>query len=404
MLFLSLLQLSSAKAPVIIIPPLYGTNLWTTYEHTNLPKKCPQSQNDSELWLDPYYFLPGKLDCLFSLLTVYEDENGNATNLPNVSLHVHDFGGEESNRYVAHLPKLGAQFVVSFAKAIDTFKKNGYTLKKDLYVIPYDWRLAPVFIDEVYQGIEDIVHRAYEENGQQKVTIFGFSMGGFVTQQFMSKHTQEWKDKYISQTVFLAPSFTGAIEMLYWVHLKRIQILPKYSTPAVNLMMQSWPCIFAHMPNPGVWDNFTVIIGPDGEEYKSNDVRNIIETNSFIDKQFMRMYGKAEQIISEFPKSTGVPTTIVFNSGVTTVERLKFKDWKKTPTTINGFGDGRIPSYGLQKVCDHWPDTRCIDLHNGHESFSHQPMISNQHILDMIYNLTTFEDPVLLKDESWYKA
>ena len=402
-MFFAFLGKSLSIAPVIMVPPMYGTNIWATYNQTDLPKKCRKSMNDSELWFDPYYLIPGKLDCLFSLLTIFSDEEGNPHNYPNVTTSIHDFGGETATRYVAHIPKLNAKFVISFAKAIDTYKAHGYTLKKDLYVIPYDWRLAPTFIDSVYEGYEELIYKAYEENDHQKVTLFGFSMGGYVTQQFLTMKSQEWKDKYIEKVVYMAPSFVGSAEMLYWVYLQRIVILPRYNSPAVNLLMQSWPTIHSHMPNIPLWDNYTVIYGPDGTEYKANDVTRIIKNNSYIDPQFFKMYDKASKVLQDYPKWTGVPTTIVFNSGLPTIDQLNFTDWHKKPITITHEGDGRIPAYPLKKICNEWNNTRCIELHSKKESYDHQPLITNQHVLDIIYNLTTNQEPTFVKGEKWYK-
>ena len=40
----------------------------------------------------------------------------------------------------------------------ELLKKNGYTMRKDLFAAPYDWRLAPVGLTEYWPKLQMLIH------------------------------------------------------------------------------------------------------------------------------------------------------------------------------------------------------------------------------------------------------
>lgn len=124
---------------------IFGSNLWVTYNDTNLPWYCPKSENDKLLWLSASYLLPHKVNCMLKLMTTFIDENGKITNWPNSSVYVRDFGGDESARYIIQTDLFHQKFGSSFVYFVEHFKKLGWEIKKDLFVAPFDWRIAPTF-------------------------------------------------------------------------------------------------------------------------------------------------------------------------------------------------------------------------------------------------------------------
>ena len=390
MTFLLLLKLTLEQQPVVLVPPFYGTNLWTTYNQTNLPWFCPQEENDTLLWVGPKFLLPHRVSCFFNLMTTFLDENGKITDWPNTTVSIHDFGGDESTRFAAHLKTFNISAVVTYARIVDTFKERGWTLKKDLFIAPYDWRVAPTYSEGFFEQLKGLIERAYADNGNEKVVLFGFSLGGFLSQQFMSKYvSQQWKNKYIKQAILMAPSFTGTTDNLHNFWIKRTPLMPLIKMDALDLVLESWPVCHVHMPNEFIFANETIIYGPNGEEYKAPDVYNLIMNHHVVRNEFLTMYEKSEKILREEPKDLGVPTTILYNTAVPTTTKLNFtKGWNKKPKKIKGRGDGAILGDGLDWACRYWKQTRCFDFRNPSKEFHHQPLISNQYVLDVITNIT----------------
>lgn len=389
-MFFFLFATSFSKNPIVLLPPFYGSNLWVTYNKTDLPWTCPKSENDTLLWVNPKYVLPHTINCMFRLLTTYLDDNDQITDYPNTTISIHDFGGDESARYAVNIGLLNMSTVVTYANCIDEFKSKGWTLKKDLFVAPFDWRIAPTYLGNFYVQLKELIEKAYELNDGHKVAIFGFSLGGFTTQQFLSKHvSQEWKDKYIEQAILLSPSFTGTTSNFYNLWRKRSPLMPIIKTEALSELFESWPIIHVHMPNEVIFENETLIYGPDGEEYKATQLYDLIMShNKLRSQQFIKMYNKSEEIMREEPKELGVKTTILFNSQRKTPLRYNFsKGWEKNAQIINGEGDGTVLADGIRYVCKKWTNTRCMDFHNPAEEYNHQPLISNDHVLNIITNI-----------------
>ena len=380
----------NARKPVILIPCFYGTNLWVSYNKTNLPWYCPQEENDTLLWIGAKYALPHNMNCFFKLMSTFLNEKKEISNWPNTTISIHDFGGDESNRHVFSFQKFNLSVVVTYANIVDSFKSKGWILKKDLFVAPYDWRIAPTYSEEYYAQLKKLVEDAYKQNNNTKVTLFGFSLGGFMAQQFLAKFAdQEWKDKFISQAILLSPSFTGTGDNVYNMWVKRIPFVPWIKTESLDFMLESMPVCQVHMPNEFIFQNETIIYGPDGEEYKAPDLYYLLKNKTIFRKEFDEMYEKSEIIMREAPHDLGVNTTLLFNSAIKTTVKLNFSNgWDGKPVKIKGEGDGTVLSKGLKWACKNWTRTRCFDFNNPNKEFQHQPMISNDYVLDIISNIT----------------
>ena len=142
MTFLLLLKLTLEQQPVVLVPPFYGTNLWTTYNQTNLPWFCPQEENDTLLWVGPKFLLPHRVSCFFNLMTTFLDENGKITDWPNTTVSIHDFGGDESTRFAAHLKTFNISAVVTYARIVDTFKEGALVCDAMCGIGPFAVRAA----------------------------------------------------------------------------------------------------------------------------------------------------------------------------------------------------------------------------------------------------------------------
>jgi lecithin-cholesterol acyltransferase len=89
---------------------------------------------------------------------------------------------------------------------IDFMCLKAYTIRKDLFGAPYNWLTTPVFIDAFHRPFRELVELSYAQNDGQKVTIVGYSCGGFNLQICLTTRvTAEWKRKYIEKVIFLAP-------------------------------------------------------------------------------------------------------------------------------------------------------------------------------------------------------
>lgn len=398
MLFLILFtkQITPIK-PVILVPPLYGTNLHVSYRDTDLPWYCPKSMDDDLLWIDPKFLVPPRYNCVLQLLqTEFNNETGKVSNKKGVDITVHDFGGEESVQYVDG-GFLGFQFFDTYASMLDYYKSNGYEIGRNLFTAPYDWRLAPIALYDFWPNMKQLVERAYEINNC-KVTIMGFSCGGFTLHQFLAKHVkQSWKDKYVEKVVFLAPSFGGTMDTFNVVFSRKMPMLKFIHSKDVDGLIEGLPFVHSHYLNQKVYGDTPVVIGPDGENYTAKDLPGLLSKHNKISSQFHEVMKMGMQLQKETISDINLPTTFVYNSGYPTHFQTNFKNgWNEPPEIINDKGDGTIPSKAIEWACNNWDHKNspkmCIDLENHELRFRHQPMSRNPFIHELLFNLTANSD------------
>ncbi|OHT04951.1 Lecithin:cholesterol acyltransferase family protein [Tritrichomonas foetus] len=396
MLFLFLSLIDSLK-PVILLPPLYGTNLHVTYNQTDLPWYCPKQMNDELLWVDPKLLVPPRYNCVFQLLLgFYDNETDKIVNRPGVNISVHDFGGEESNQYVDS-GIFGFQFIDAFASMLKYFKDHGYVVGKNLFVAPYDWRFAPAAIYDFWPQLQNLIELAHSSNNM-KVTLMGYSCGGFNLHHFLTKRiTEDWKQEHIEKIVFLTPSFGGTHDVFDSLFNRYSPLLPYLRNADIANMCEGLPCLHSHLLNHEVYGDIPLVRGPDGETYTARELPDLLIKHNRIKGQYINMLKHSVEYQKEAPADINLPTTIVYNTGMPTHILFDFKrGWDKSPTVEQGRGDGTIPSNAAEWACDHWDHKNtpkiCIDLDNHEKRFKHQPLTYNPFIHELIFNLTSRSD------------
>ena len=393
-LFITLITI---KMPIIFVPPLYGTNLHVSYNtsYVNNHIYCSKTAYDDILWVNTKYFFPPMYNCLFNLLTVnYDKENDRYKSIPNVNISIHDFGGEESVKFIDD-GIMGYHIIESFQSLIQKFKNEGYEMRKNLFAAPYDWRFAVLGLDEFYVKLKKLIEEdAYEKNDRQKVTLFGFSTGGFILQHFLSEIIDEkWKEKYIHKAVFLAPSWGGAGLTVYSFMEKVFPPIPVIKSNDLSAMIQSMPVIMQHFPNWEIFGNFPVVRGPGEISYNASQVGELLINLERLTGDNIYTYKKIEKHIKKAPKPIGVPTTIIYNSGLDTDFGLRYKNWNKPPVMVPVRGDGTIMARGVEYACKNWPASDetpilCIDMARDDHHYKHSVLATNPYVHHLVYEHT----------------
>lgn len=398
MISILLLPLAYCLKPVILIPPLYGTNLHVSYNKTDLPWYCPKQLNDSLLWVDVNLLLPPpRYNCIFNLLQgFYDNETGKIVNREGVDIQVHDFGGESSVRYVDN-GIFGHQLIDAYASMIQYFKSHGYVVGENLFITPYDWRFAPVAIHDFWPRLQEIIERAHRINNE-KVTVMGYSCGGYNLHHFLTqKVTEEWKQEHLEKIVFMAPSFGGTMDVFDSLFNRYSPVIPFLRNEAVANMCEGLPCLQSHLLNHEVYGDIPLVRGPNGETYTARQLPELLIKHKRIKGNYINMLNMSVEFTKKAPADINLPTTIVYNTGMPTNLLIDFRyGWNNTPVFELGKGDGTIPSNGAEWACDHWDHKNtpkiCIDLDNHEKRFNHQPLTYNPFIHELIFNLTSRSD------------
>lgn len=431
------IEAQSTKKPIILLPGLYGTNLYVSYdENVKVPWYCPKRMDDELLWIRTRLLFPPFLNCV-ALLTQgkFDNETQKINNLPGVNISVKDFGGRASVDYIIknqdkfkpydpHHEKGKLTFFDNFGSMINRFQNEGYEVGKDFLIAPYDWRFAPLFIDDFWLRLRNLIENVYNESNGQKVTLLGFSMGCFMIQQFLAaeqliKNSQgktvdgrpvwtsvkdpnvavsdEWKEKYIEKVIFLAPSFGGSIKAFDGMIRRFSPLVPFYRTEYIADMSTSIPGFYSHWPNYKIFEGLIAVRGPDGQNYTIEQLRDLVYNYSHIKKEYVPIMDISIDLQRDAPIDIGekIPLTIIYNTKIPTTSFLDYKDgWDHDPIRIkNGIGDGSLPAKGILYACDHWnfKDRHlvCIDLEkNDDKNFNHGALTRQPIVIDLIYNAT----------------
>ena len=385
------------KDPIILIPGLYSSNLIATYNQLYKKKwYCPSSMNLTLFWLDYRYTIPPFFNCLMELLKGHYDPiKDEISSDPGLTIETEDFGGEKGLSFVDKVGFLGKKNFPVFHNLFKIFQNNGYTIKQNLFGAPYDWRIAVSGIEKTFfPKLKNLIEESYKINYPKKVTLYAFSLGGLCLHRFLTEYVDEkWKNRYIEKQILISPSIGGSPSSLLTAWNQVFPYLPFLQTTSTKEASEFSPTIYSNFPNSFIFENKTLIIGPNNETYNTNDLFNFFIKHQKITEKGFKLYNKSIQNSYKYPINPNITTYIIYNSGVLTLNQLDFnKGFNKKPQSIFSKGDGTILSDSIEWICKKWSETNntfCYDLNNNDSSFIHHNMVSNDVINNLIYQITT---------------
>lgn len=450
-LFLAISTNSSSfkKSPLIIVPGLFGSTLYTTYENiSNIPFYCPRQLSDELFWLNTRFIIPPFINC-FTLLSQLKFNNETQTiqNFPGVQFNVHNFGGKSSVDYIVKsqgkpinnesskgiISKIKEKMVFfdQFHTFFQYFEQKNYTIGENIFSVPYDWRLAPLFLDDFWPNFKKLIENAYEKSNGTKVTLFGHSMGCLMIQQFLTGNQKieqlnksnrpfiqsiknksdivndKWIDKYIEKVIFMAPNFGGSLIIDEGLIQRYSPLVPFLRNEYIAGMATSVPGIHANTLNMEIFKDIEVIRDKNGINYTANDIFDIIVNNSGIRKEDIPILDRSFDIMRIAPIDIGpnIPLAIIFNSKIKTLSFLDYnKGFDKSPKKYFSVdGDGSLLAKGARYACENWSSENrtllCIDLNKSNKrTCDHIGMTSNKKVIELIFNITEKEA------DKWWKT
>lgn len=438
---LAILSISSFKrSPIIIVPGLFGSTLYATYENmTNIPFYCPRELSNELFWLDTRFIIPPFINC-FTLLSQLKFNNETQTihNFPGVQFSIHDFGGKSSVDYIIKsqrkqqinessnhntspslLSRVKAKMVFfdQFHTLFSYFEQRNYTVGENIYSAPYDWRLAPLFLDSFWSDFKHLIEKAYAKSNETRVTLIGHSMGCFMIQQFLTRNKkikqlfelidEKWINKYIEKVIFMAPNFGGSLIIDEGLIQRFSPLVPFLRNEYIAGMATSVPGIHANTLNMEIFKNVAIVRDKNGVNYTASDMYDVIVNNSGIRREDVPILEWSFEIMKTAPVDIGpnIPLAIIFNSKIQTLSFLDYKKgFDKSPTKyFEVDGDGSLLAKGARYACDNWSSENrtllCIDLNKSDKrTCDHTGMTSNLKVIELLFNLTEKET------EKWWKT
>eukprot|EP00931_Biecheleriopsis_adriatica_P047268 TRINITY_DN27223_c0_g1_i2.p1 TRINITY_DN27223_c0_g1~~TRINITY_DN27223_c0_g1_i2.p1 ORF type:complete len:365 (+),score=48.34 TRINITY_DN27223_c0_g1_i2:38-1132(+) len=208
---------SQANHPLILVPGLTGSPLEVKMQKVHMPHFfCKGDTHDTwmKVWVDPLQMLPEEIDCTLKRLTLtYDAESDSYSNLPGVEIRA--LGWANGTREGA--TSIDKMYTYEFGTMMSHLtEKLSYELGRDMFVAPYDWRLAGDAHSHVTNGVgglygqlKQLVEEAVARQGR-KAVVLSHSLGCPTMLYFFHNYvTESWREEYIHGWVALSGPWMG---------------------------------------------------------------------------------------------------------------------------------------------------------------------------------------------------
>lgn len=384
-MFLLFTGFIQSKAPVILVPGTMGSVLRGNVNGRKPHWYCPADIQDSDIWIKKTYVLPPLGNCLADWLTMrYDPKTNSAIDQENVELDIVDFGGVSGIGYLDEFFNI-THFIPYFNKYIEYLEKRGYTVGKDLFGAPFDWRRGLVLGESHYKRMIALVEKAYKQNGNSKVSLVGHSLGGYFIHYFLSNiTTPQWREKYIDSAILVAPSFGGCGTVVENLWNGALYIMRHFgiSEKSMGTLASSLGALYVHLPNHQIFSNTPIFIDKNGKVYKASQIPELLKINGKF-RQTPEVFDLHKQFSSQTIGPLDVPTVIVYNDRIKTA--VGWNDQKKE--YIYSLGDSLINSEGYHHACYNWRSNKkllCYNLDSTSELSNHIFMVLKEEYVDLV--------------------
>ena len=196
----------------------------------------------------------------------------------------------------------------------------------------------------------------YQDNGNTKVTLVVFSMGGPVSLYFLTQVVnQEWKDTYIHSYISLAAAWSGASgvsRVLTPPANSTVLLRPIQASPQDILSLtRTFPSSYFLLPRAFAFSD-DILVSTPTKNYTASDYEQL-----FMDARYQLGYTQIRENEINFP-APNVSTYCFYGLGFPTQLTDVYDDGfpGTQPTILYGEGDGVVNKESLE-VCSRWANS-----------------------------------------------
>ena len=318
---------------------------------------------DSSLWLSD--------ECLAMLTRVELDETEKSvTYAPGIHLKSSLFGDYN------HL--------LSYTGIITRAYEEGYTHRKDLFGVGYNYMLHPLMSNEIYEELKTNIEKYYDETGKKSV-ITGHSQGTSFVEIFITDYvSKEWAQKYVAGVIFYAPAFAGWGTYGRLVSSNYGGIFPD-STQEMKKSTSRMPGLHIMMPNEGVYGSKTVIknFPNDGDNSNASFAAPLLKQLGRMDETAEKIFHLTDKYRKPPLPEPPVPSLVIFNNFTNTGNGYTYNKNTNSVSGFNGKGDGTVSDDGPIYACSHWSDVICYNYQQS--GIGHSNIQTTQKTLDLTF-------------------
>ncbi|CAJ1404798.1 unnamed protein product [Effrenium voratum] len=409
---------AAANRPVVLVPGLTGSGLEVKQHAAAMPHwYCKKDTHDKwmKAWVDPVQALPGEVDCLIARLTLtYDAASDTYSNLANVELRAlgwangtgasglttvnSSYVNESYVNSVNSAHGLDLLYSYEFGPMLKKLESRGYALGKDVFLAPYDWRLAGDAhaqrkngVGGYYQQLQQLIEEIVEASGQPAV-VLSHSLGCPTMLHFFHLYVSEaWRARHIHGWLALSGPWTGGASqvMAYlggWTLGLPSWLVPHdYVRPVqVNASSGVWMT-----PHPKGFGNRTLVVTP-SRNYTAADMPDMVKLigGEGWGRQTGSLFSKLQPSLAEIQSPpSGMHMESWYSTGVPTIEGLVYdtdlsEGFNQAPSkTIRGEGDGLVNLVSLSQVEKVWPSSTTTRVF---ANCSHFGILSDPRVLEAL--------------------
>ncbi|CAK9076008.1 unnamed protein product [Durusdinium trenchii] len=393
-------SLALQNHPLIIVPGLTGSGIEVEEHGASMPHLfCRKKADDwMKVWVSPVQVLPEEIDCLIARLTLtYDPMSDTYANLPDLELRALGWANGTSEREKTWDVLYEYQFR-SMLKTLHAAK--GYELGKDVFIAPYDWRLAGDGHEQrrngvggYYPHLQALIEQAVQANGQPAV-VLSHSLGCPTILYFFHKYvSDQWKAQYIHGWVALSSPWMGGTTLVQSYLGGWTLGLPTWLVPhdyvrrvQVNASSGVWMS-----PHPKAFGDNPIVITP-SRNYTAADVPELVRTigKSTWGNQTGALFDKLQGPYGELQSApVNIQLHNWYSTGIKTGESFFFDTDlfdgfdKADQKTVWGDGDGLVNLVSLKQVEEVWPKTDSVST-KVFPNCTHFGILSDQRVISAL--------------------
>lgn len=328
---------------------------------------CDLTADWYRVWINAEELAPLVIDCLCENMAItFDPTTKTYSNSPGVFINAtSDFGGFDAMMYldpdVLHL-------VPYMAGLVKYFTGLGYTVGRDLYGAPYDWRLCADAQQQYFSRLQSLIELAVQTNNAPALLV-GHSMGGLMSLKFLQSMSADWKAAHIKTFVPVDAPWGGSMNALMGVISGYNFGIPAIPHDWFRDLQTSTPSMGWFQPVPGLGYDGTfaadrVLVSTPTRNYTAFQLEQLLQDEGLT--AFLAMYRQVSPLLlGDGFAAPGVDVYVIYGFNVTTHCGLQydraFVPGVEPPAprsmfwNCTGDGDGTVNINSLQRATLTWP-------------------------------------------------
>ncbi|KAK2959725.1 putative Phosphatidylcholine-sterol acyltransferase [Blattamonas nauphoetae] len=330
------------RDPVVLIPGLAGSQLES--RQTNETKW-------ERMWVKVRRVVSDFDQFKKDFVPIYDPVTNTYSNRDGLIVRPRNYGGVKG---IAYMDDTLSWFTGTYQPLIKALQEVGYKVKKDLWGVPWDFRLDTadqLATNGEFAKLKWLLEESYRIN-QKPAVVLTHSCGCPLFHIFLTTFvTPEWKSKHVKGFIPCNGPFGGSMEAFQHLSTVHSWVVP-FTGKVFNQITQSLACLYWMLPNENAYgkDGLLAEFNKTGTQIRMSNMNDTWTTTG---RSWMSIAAyHSLKVMNKPQEHPGVPTHVFFSHGKKTTTSIVIKEekekwWKEEAEGVIGDGDGTVPLASL---------------------------------------------------------